>query len=176
MRAASLSSRPAAGATLRPRGWWYPWLFVAALGLVVAVNGVLISYAVGSFSGLDTAQPYERGLDYNATLAAARAQEEMGWRVEFDAAPVGAAALPQPVAIEARFLNRDGEGLSNLSVQAVLRRPAAQGSDMELALAERGGGRYVAQTALPMRGQWELRIVAEGEGASWQSSRRVLLP
>src|SRR5690606_15078373 len=79
MRAASLSGRHAAGATLRPRGWWYPWLFVAALGLVVAVNGVLISYAVGSFSGLDTAQPYERGLDYNATLAAARAQEEMGW-------------------------------------------------------------------------------------------------
>ena len=176
MRAAPLSSRPAAGPTMRSRGWWYPWLFVAALGLVVAVNGVLIGYAVGSFSGLDTAQPYERGLDYNATLAAARAQEKMGWRVEFDAVPAGAAALPQPVAIEARFLDRDGEGLSDLSVQAVLRRPAAQGSDLALILTERGGGRYVAQADLPMRGQWELRIVADGGGATWQSSRRILLP
>jgi nitrogen fixation protein FixH len=164
----------------RPRGWWYPWLFVAAFAVVIAVNGVMIKLALDSFSGLDTEHPYERGLGYNDTLAAARAQEEMGWQVAFDAVPAGAAAPEgHPVTLEARFLDRDGNALTGLEVRALLQRPAVKGHDVELPLAERGGGRYVAHTDLPLPGQWDLRIVATsvgGDGASWQASRRILLP
>jgi len=172
-----LESAPASG---RPRGWWYPWLFVAAFVVVIAVNGVMINFAIGSFSGLETEHPYERGLGYNDTLAAARAQDEMGWQVAYDAVPAGAAAPEgHPIALEARFLDRDGNALTGLEVRALLQRPAAEGHDMELPLAERGGGRYVARTDLPLPGQWDLRIVATATGsdrASWQSSRRILLP
>lgn len=165
------------GVAARQPGWWYPWLFVAAFGIVVAVNGVMIKLAIGSFSGLYTENSYERGLDYNATLAAARAQEEMGWQVELEAVPSGQdAATGRAVAIEARFLDRDGRALIGLAVRALLLRPAAAGHDVELALAERGGGRYAGNVALPFAGQWDLRIVAHGHDASWQSSRRIQLP
>lgn len=165
------------GRSRRPSGWWYPWLFVGAFLIVIAVNGVMIVLAVDSFAGLDTAHPYERGLDYNQTLAAARAQEEMGWQVSVEAVPGGgAAAGSHPVALEVRFLDRDGRALTGLAVQALLVRPTVEGHDVEVALAERGGGRYVAKTELPLPGQWDLRIVARGEGTSWQSSRRILLP
>lgn len=167
----------ASGFRARRRGWWYPWLFIAAFGVVIAVNGVMIKLAVDSFSGVDTENPYERGLAYNDTLAAVRAQEALGWRVEFDAAPArGEAAPGRRVAVEARFLDREGRALAGLAVRVLLVRPAAQGHDVELALVARGGGRYAAQTALPLAGQWDLRIVAEGDDARWQSSRRILVP
>lgn len=161
----------------RQRGWWYPWLFVAAFGVVIAVNGVMIKLAVDSFSGLDTAHPYERGLEYNDTLAAARAQEALGWQVDFNAMPVDReSTMGRPIAVEARFLDRGGRALTGLAVRARLVRPAATGHDVELILTERGGGRYAATTVLPLAGQWDLRIVAEGDDAGWQSSRRLLLP
>lgn len=180
MRADTQLPPDSAPASARPRGWWYPWLFVAAFVVVIAVNGVMVKLAIGSFSGLDTAHPYERGLGYNDTLAAARAQDEMGWQVAYDAVPAGSAAPDaHPVSVEARFLDRDGNALTGLEVHALLQRPAAEGHDMELPLVERGGGRYVAKTDLPLPGQWDLRIVAAvtgANGASWQSSRRILLP
>jgi nitrogen fixation protein FixH len=168
----------------RPRGWWYPWLFVAAFAVVIAVNGVMVKLAIDSFSGLDTEHPYERGLGYNDTLAAARAQDALGWQVAYDAVPAGDATPDgHPISVEARFLDRDGNALTGLAVRALLQRPAVEGHDVELPLAERGGGRYVARTDLPLPGQWDFRIVATvapradgSDGASWQASRRILLP
>ena len=170
----SLGTAPSSG---RPRGWWYPWLFVAGFVVVFAVNGVMIKLALDSFSGLDTEHPYERGLGYNDTLAAARTQEALGWQVAYDAVPAGDATPDgHPIAVEARFLDRDGNALTGLAVRALLQRPAVAGHDVELPLVERGGGRYVARTDLPLPGQWDLRIVAGGDGTSWQASRRILLP
>ncbi len=177
MPAVARHSHGAGTRRARAAGWWYPWLFVGALLLVVAVNGVMIVLAVDSFTGLDTAHPYERGLEYNRTLAAARAQDEMGWQVTFAVAPDGdATGVSFPVAVEARFLDRAGHALTGLAVQALLLRPTVEGHDVEVALVERGGGRYIATTAVPLPGQWDLRIVARSDGLSWQSSRRILLP
>lgn len=176
MKAAGQSVRQDGAAAGRSRGWWYPWLFVGGLGLVVAVNGVLITVAIDSFSGLQTTQPYERGLEYNRILASARAQEALGWQVTLDVTPVGEGGLPQRVDIEARFLDPEGRGLDGMAVEALLLRPAARGHDLEVPLVGRGGGRYVASPDLPLRGQWELRIVAAGKDMTWQSSRRILVP
>ena len=41
--------------TVRPRrSAWIPWVFVGGMLLVVAVNGVLIVAAVGTFTGVTT--------------------------------------------------------------------------------------------------------------------------
>jgi nitrogen fixation protein FixH len=71
----------------RPDGWWYPWIFVAGMLVVVVVNAVMITYAIGTFPGLQTEDAYRKGLAYNRTLAAAREQEERGWQatVRFEA-------------------------------------------------------------------------------------------
>ena len=48
----------------RPRqpGWWYPWIFVGGMLVVIAVNGVLITMAVSTFSGIETEEHYRKGL------------------------------------------------------------------------------------------------------------------
>jgi len=163
------------------RGRWYPWLFVAAFLVVIAVNGVMVTLAVESFAGLETEHPYERGLAYNETLAAKRAQDALGWTVAFDAVPADMTeGMVRVVEVTGAFQDRAGAPLTGLDVRAVLRRPAAAGHDQEIALAPRGPGRYSATAELPFPGQWELLIVANGvhRGSvqSWQSTRRILLP
>lgn len=163
------------------RGRWYPWLFVAGFMVVIAVNGVMVTLAIDSFAGLETDHPYERGLAYNETLAAARAQDALGWQVQFAIAPNAAAGgESRPVTIDSRFLDRDGAPLTGLVVRAILKRPTAAGHDREVQLLDQGAGRYGATAELPLAGQWDLRVVAvapeDGQNRSWQSTRRILLP
>src|SRR5262249_55665126 len=85
-------------------GRHYPWLIVAGMALVVAVNGVLIYFAVSSFTGLATDDPYDKGLAFNQAAAAATAEAARGWQVDVAAA---AAAGSQPaIAVAANFRDR----------------------------------------------------------------------
>src|SRR5262249_46462448 len=88
-----LSASPAGasgtGAADERRGRIYPLAFIGAFLLIIAVNATLIVLATDTFSGLQTDGAYQKGLAYNATLAAARAQERLGWRAELKVLPDG---------------------------------------------------------------------------------------
>lgn len=152
-------------------GWsrFIPWFFVAGFAIVIAVNGTLIYFAQSSFSGLDTEHPYERGLDYNRTLAAAAAQAELGWHSEvtLTAAPNGR----HEVAV--RLADDRAQPIDGLEVEVYLRRPANSHLDLSVPLQRQGNGRYAAEVALPALGQWEVRIVARDGELSWQESERL---
>ncbi|HZX85474.1 MAG TPA: FixH family protein, partial [Reyranella sp.] len=64
------------------RSRYIPWLFVGGFAVVVAVNATMIWFAVGSFSGLYTQKPRDRGLHYNQVLAQQQQRDALGWRVE----------------------------------------------------------------------------------------------
>lgn len=68
--------------THRPpaRGRWIPWVFVAGFLVVIGVNGVLITAAVGTFTGTTTTGSYDRGLGYGAVLEEAARQRALGWQ------------------------------------------------------------------------------------------------
>jgi nitrogen fixation protein FixH len=68
----------------RPRGWWYPWIFVGFFFLTFAVNGALVFFALNTWTGLETQHYWERGTAYNAALDGARQQRERGWQVGID--------------------------------------------------------------------------------------------
>ena len=64
------------------RSRYIPWLFVAGFAIVVAVNATMITFAVGSFSGLYTPKPRERGLHYNGVVAEQKSRDALGWRID----------------------------------------------------------------------------------------------
>lgn len=161
-------------ASARPRGWWYPWLFAAGMLVVVLVNAVMIALAVGTFPGLSTEDAYRKGLAYNRTLAAAREQDGPGWRAEVTYA--GAALTAHPGELRVRLTGRDGAGLPGLAVRALLIRPVHGGTDVAVRLDDRGDGVYGAAVALPAAGQWDAWVHAEGGGAEWQTTRRLVVP
>ena len=163
-------------AKARQPGWWYPWIFVGCMLLVVAVNGVLITMAIGTFPGLETEQHYRKGLDYNKVLAAAQAQERRGWRMEltFAAEPVADGRRRGDLAVT--FVGKDGQPLEHLNVEAVLVRPTHEGFDTVVDLAYRGDGVYRAAVSLPLPGQWDARVHAHRGGDNFQETRRLSVP
>ena len=59
-------------------------------GIIIAVNLVFVTLAVGTFTGVTTANPYQEGLAYNQVLAARDAQRDLGWRGEVSSAAADA--------------------------------------------------------------------------------------
>lgn len=159
----------------RADGWWYPWIFVAAMGIVVLVNGTLVAFALGSWTGLETEGHYDKGLAYNRDLAAARAQAERGWRFQLAVEPADAGNGRRTATVSATFADDDGAPLDDLDVQAVVLRPTNEGLDQEVRLPAVGNGVYRAAVGFPAPGQWDVRIHAYRGDVVFQESRRIRL-
>ena len=52
---------------------------VAFFGVMLVANGIFVYYALETFAGGDTSDPYRKGMHYNETLAEAARQDERGW-------------------------------------------------------------------------------------------------
>ncbi|MFO1060345.1 MAG: FixH family protein [Dongiaceae bacterium] len=150
--------------------WLIPWLFVGGMLLVILVNGALVYFAISSFSGLATNDAYDKGLTFNRTIAAVEAQAARGWRVDVSTRVTGAR-----LDLAAAFRDRAGVPLDGMMVEGYLVRPTSTGHDRAIRLAALGGGRYAAEMALPLRGEWLLTVSARRGDDTWQSTRRVHL-
>ena len=175
------SGPSAAAACESDRGWWYPLIFVFGFAIVIAVNGILVTTAIRSFSGLQTDSAYQEGLTYNATIAAAQDQERLGWQMRLKVAPQSAGAASRTVDLTASFADRDGKPLTHRSVEALFVRPTLAGHDFNVTLARQGFGLYGALVEAPLSGQWDVTILAryragDGTDRTWQTTRRIYLP
>ena len=73
----------------QPSSRWIPWALCSIFAAFLLANGIMIYFAVASWTGVGTENAYERGLAYNQTLDAVRAQEALGWQVEAELQPLG---------------------------------------------------------------------------------------
>jgi nitrogen fixation protein FixH len=147
-------------------------LLLGFFGIVIAANGALMAFAIGTMPGLETEKPYQAGIGYNAEIAAARAQTGRGWgvvsRVVRDA--TGHAA----VTVDAR--DAAGAPLPGLAVTVRLIRPTDQRADRFATLNERETGRYVGDAADVAAGLWDIEIEAgRGDARLYRSRNRITL-
>jgi nitrogen fixation protein FixH len=150
---------------------WIPWSFVGFFVVLIAVNGVMVTFALDTWPGMESANAYEDGLAYNKTLDEARRQEAMGWHYGF--------AFSQPGALDAHIevslRDRDGTALSQAMVTARLVRPTSEGHDFEVELPGDGSGRFAADVALPLPGLWEVRVAAAHPTGAYRHIERIFL-
>lgn len=140
-------------------------------GVTLAVNGIFITYALSTFSGEDISTPYQRGLEYNKTLAARAAQASLKWTASIDVARGDGAGAVVTVSI----LGADGTPRTGLTVAAVMRRPTDAGFDQTVALKDVGGGLYRGEAANVAEGQWDVIATATGGALPFEAERRVHL-
>jgi nitrogen fixation protein FixH len=154
----------------RPRDLWVPWLIVAGFGLVILVNGIMVYFAITSFTGLQTEGHYQRGLDYNEVLAGERAQDALGWAVgiEFEETGDGRGRLSVQAADKA------GGPLNDAGVTVRLVRPVQVGYDIEVTLAAAGDGLYAADVELPLRGQWDILAQIRHPSGNFSTAKRIV--
>jgi nitrogen fixation protein FixH len=150
---------------------WLPWFFVLFFAVVLAVNGVMVYFAAASWTGVETRQPYIRGLDYNRTLDAVERQKALGWTADLALRPDAEGARLDLSLVDARRL-----AIAGARVTARFVRPTHEGHDFEIALEDLGRGRYAGVARAPLPGQWDVRVFVAHPSGEFRLTRRVAVP
>jgi nitrogen fixation protein FixH len=136
------------------------WAMIGFFGVVFAVNGVFLYVALSTWNGTDVDNAYIKGLAYNEVLAAARAQRDLEWSVVVE----NLEGQSDDTRLEVRYEDDRGAPIVGLSVEALFRHPVRRANDRVVTLSEGEGGLYGAAVSLPGAGEWDVHVVASGDG------------
>lgn len=140
--------------------------FIAFFGIVFAVNGVMMTYAISTMPGLDVSNGYVASQRMNRELDAMRQQAERGWKAD-----VSVALQNRAAPINLTLTDRDGRPVTGLAVTARLAHPAITSADRLGAFSENGPGVYAAVVPDVQAGAWTLVIEASRNGERVFASR-----
>lgn len=139
-------------------------MLLAFFGVVIAVNLVMVRFAATTFSGIGDRNAYIAGISYNKSLAAAREQEERGWKVD--------AALRRvaPGRSVINVTRSDGGAFADLEATARFEHPASRRMDRVVALSPSGASEWRGAVDLPA-GAWDIVIELHSGGSTVFMSR-----
>lgn len=145
---------------------WIPWYFVAFFVGLAILDGIFVFVATSTHTGVVTENAYQKGLDYNDTIEAARVQEGLGW----------SASIAYNDGSLSINLNDDaGQAIENAAVEAVFFRPTQDGLDFNVRLLPVGSGHYANQVSA-QEGQWDVRVYVTWQQKHFQTARRIVVP
>jgi nitrogen fixation protein FixH len=128
------------------------YAMLAFFGVIIAVNGTFLYFALSSFPGLSTEHAYEEGVAYNQTLALAARQNAAGW--------VSQVSFSQPETINLTLTGPSGTGVGGLALEGLLMRPAHNRLDQKMPLVEVRPGQYRGVVSKALPGRWRLEVTA----------------
>lgn len=129
-------------------------VFVGGFGIVIAVNLVMASVAIGSFHGTVVDNSYVASQNYNGWLAKAEASRKLGWEVRATQRADGRVVLDTAGVPAAAQLAAEAE------------RPLGAREATPLTFAPAGEGRWISDKALA-DGRWQMRIAIEAPQGTW---------
>jgi nitrogen fixation protein FixH len=144
-------------ATEKPfTGWHVLAMFIAFFGVIFAVNFTMAWFANSTWSGLVVANGYVASQSFDRDLAKARAQQALGWKVDFTASGD---------RIRITFADAAGRKIDGLTITGDLERTVTDREDQKLSFSPMGSGVYSAPAVLAP-GVWEVEVDAAGSGVS----------
>ena len=147
--------------TMQRRDKIIPWYFVMFFAVVAVVNGVMITLALRTHSGVVTDHPYEKGIAYNQVVEAVKTQDSLGWKAE-----IGYASG----ALKFTLRDKNNQPLAPEKATATITRPTQSGMDFT---AELKGAE--TPVTFPAQGLWEVRVDATHKGVHFQQSKRIVV-
>ncbi len=145
---------------------------LAFFGVVIGVNGIMITLAIGTMPGLESEKPYQAGVAYNAEIEAARAQTRRHWTV---ASHVTRDALGR-TSVRVTAHDAGGAPVGGLTVAVRLLRPTDRRDDHTIALGEREAGTYEGEAAGVAAGAWGIEIeAARASERLFRSHNRIIM-
>jgi nitrogen fixation protein FixH len=146
-------------------------MMLAFFGVVFTVNGIFLTKAIGTYTGVVSVEPYVKGLKYNDRIAAGDRQAALGWSERLDISRDGRIALV--------LADADSRPVRNLVVKGGIGRPSTSRLDRTVALTETTPGTYATDAGKLDDGTWLVFLEArpdKGEGeAVYRLRRRVWL-
>jgi nitrogen fixation protein FixH len=129
-------------------------VFVGGFGVVIAVNLIMASFAVGSFHGTVVDNSYVASQKYNGWLKSAAASKALGWQ----AAPHRRA--DGRVVIETLMVP------AGATLTATAERPLGAREETALTFTTFGEGVWVSNHPLAS-GRWQLRMAIRAGTQAW---------
>lgn len=146
-------------------------LIVLFFGAIFAVNGAMVYFAISTFPGLEVASSYRAGQEYEAEVAAGKAQTDRRWRVGGSVVPEGPGAR---VAFD--FVDSVGAAIEGLTVAVHLVHAVDPTHDHVATLSEVSPGHYQTDLADVPDGHWSLEIEAlRGDDRLFKSRNDLLI-
>jgi nitrogen fixation protein FixH len=143
---------------------------IGFFGVVSIANAIMIGAAVSTFSGVETSNSYQAGLNFARDAEAALAQDALHWQVKANLRTSAAATL---IEIDAR--DAENRPLVGLQATAHLSHPTDRRADQDVVLAEGTAGHFTGG-ATPIAGQWDVIIELSRDGQrKFRSRNRVVL-
>lgn len=127
-------------------------IFVSFFAVVIAVNVLMASYAVGGFGGTVVDNSYVASQRFNDWLAMARRQDALGWRQE-----------TRMDAGRHLVLTLVGPSATPTSVSATAEHPLGRAADIPLRFEAQADGQWRAVTPLPA-GRWIIHWTVQADG------------
>ena len=139
--------------------------------VVATVNGIMMTLAIKTFSGIDAKNGYELSQGYNKEIARAQAQAERGWKAD-----IGFLRIDEKARLTMTLRDKDGGPVSGLVMSALLRHPLIKLRDHALVLHEIAPGTYEGLEPGVTPGVWDIQITGMrgGERAYAANSRATL--
>ncbi len=113
-------------------------LFLGFFAIVFAVNGVMLTMALKTHSGIVANEPYRKGLKYNERIAADAMQSELGWMSDIGVSP-------DARRLVVKLTGKSGEAIDGMQVRAEVARPSSSRGELHLVLEPKGPGYYEAE-------------------------------
>jgi nitrogen fixation protein FixH len=138
------------------------FIFVAAFGVIIAVNLTLAFQAVSTFPGLEVKNSYVASQTFDAERAA---QERLGWTVE---------TRVQDGVLRLSFTDATGAPADVAAVAGLLGRTTVTTDDQTPEFERTGPATFEAPVSVA-RGHWMFRLNATaGDGTAFR--KRVSIP
>ena len=133
--------------------WFIGWMVL--LIVVIAMNVVMIMFAMEDSPGVVTDDFYERGQTYDKELNE-RNKTNPGWKVEY--IQQVAIIQNQTTSIQFKLSNKDGSAVLADKVMLYLYRPANKNDDFFVALTTTDGINYTGDVRFKLKGAWDAVI------------------
>jgi nitrogen fixation protein FixH len=145
---------------------------VAFFGVMLAVNAVFVYFALSTFGGGEGGKAYQKGLEYNTTIEAARRQDRLGWLHRVEAEASG--------DVRVVLTAQQGAPVTGLALMGEIGRPVDDRFTRPLQFREVAPGIYSAEAGRLEPGNWVVSLSgarprSEGEEILYRAKERLWL-
>lgn len=150
---------------IRKSDKYIPWYFVAFFLVIAIVDGIFVTVATSTHTGVVTENAYKKGLNYNETIAASDQQNKLGWDAQI--------AYAKP-ALSFSLKDANNAAIIGAKVTAHITRVTQSGHEFTLPLTDNKDGTYSHNVAFPLKGLWNVGITAQWKQQNYQKSKRII--
>ncbi len=151
----------------RPSDKWIPWYIVLFFVFLSFVFGGFAYIAQKTHTGVVTEDAYKKGLAYNSVIEKAKQQEMLGYIADISMSPDG--------VLRFGLMQKNAAAVDIKHVSIWFFRPTQSKADVHGVMTPAAGGGYEIRPALPARGLWEVRILADTAAGPYQAVKRIVI-